>query len=256
MPPTRGKRKSATAVRASSRRRVNPDRRRDQRSRLDHERSSQPDESSRENGSTIMARSALASGRYADRGISRDCGRRDLICAFAARNCRVARVGAAFGLRVESAQIALAASIYADTFAECFPGQPDDGRAVLASGGDGCNYYDALYEFGADPSIWLCPSTRDQPGRLMSYHMNGLIITSQGLSRAAIRETSRTLLVGESGQFTRFDEAYLRPDQEGNYLYDRPQHNHTGGSNATFVDGHVAWYHDNQWDETSFRVIP
>ena len=90
----------------------------------------------------------------------------------------------------------------------------------------------------------------------MSYHMNGLIITKPGLIRSAIPETSRTLLIGESGQHTRFDEAYLRPDQEGNYLYDRPQHNHTNGSNATFVDCHVAWYDDSQWDETSFRVIP
>jgi prepilin-type N-terminal cleavage/methylation domain-containing protein/prepilin-type processing-associated H-X9-DG protein len=153
-------------------------------------------------------------------------------------------------------QIALAASMYADTYADRFPGQPDDGQPVFARGGDGCNYYDILHMFGADPSIWLCPSTSDQPGRLMSYHMNGLIITKQGLKRAAISETSRTLLIGESGEHTRFDEAYLRPDQAGNYLYDRPQHNHTRGSNATFVDGHVAWFADSQWDETSFRVIP
>jgi prepilin-type processing-associated H-X9-DG protein len=48
----------------------------------------------------------------------------------------------------------------------------------------------------------------------------------------------------------------LRPDHQGGYLYDRPQHNHSGGSNATFVDCHVAWYDDDQWNETSFRAIP
>lgn len=153
-------------------------------------------------------------------------------------------------------QIALATSMYADTYREHFPGQPADGLVVLASGGNGRNYYDILQVFAAEPSIWLCPSTRDHPGRLMSYHMNGLIITKDGVSRAAIRQTSQTLLIGESGEHTRFDEAYLRPDQEGGFLYDRPQHNHNTGSNATFVDGHVAWYDDSQWDETSFRVIP
>jgi prepilin-type processing-associated H-X9-DG protein len=55
---------------------------------------------------------------------------------------------------------------------------------------------------------------------------------------------------------TRFDQAYLRPDQRADFLYDRPQHNHSGGSNATFVDCHVAWYDDGQWNETSFRAIP
>jgi prepilin-type processing-associated H-X9-DG protein len=146
--------------------------------------------------------------------------------------------------------------MYADVQGDRFPGQPDDGRAAVAAGGDGRNYYDILRQFSAEPAIWLCPSTWDEPGRLMSYHMNGLIITPTGLRRAKIKESSRTLLIGESGQHTRFDEAYLRPDHEGNYLYDRPQHNHHQGSNATFVDGHVAWYDDSQWTETSFRVAP
>jgi hypothetical protein len=153
-------------------------------------------------------------------------------------------------------QVAFAATMHADVHADRFPGQPDDGRAVLAKGGDGQNYYDILRDFGATPSIWLCPSTLDRPGRLMSYHMNGLIVTKPGLRRAAILESSRTLLIGETGELTRFDEAYLRPDHEGNYLYDRPQHNHHKGSNATFVDCHVTWYDDSQWAETSFRVVP
>jgi prepilin-type processing-associated H-X9-DG protein len=86
--------------------------------------------------------------------------------------------------------------------------------------------------------------------------MNGLIITVSGLKISAIAETSRTLLIGESGQFTRFDEAYLRPDQQGDFLYDRPQQNHHGGSNAAFVDCHVTWYHDSDWDVHSFRAVP
>ena len=37
-----------------------------------------------------------------------------------------------------------------------------------------------------------------------------------GLHLPSEPETSRTLLIGESGEYTRFDEAYLRPDQDGN----------------------------------------
>jgi prepilin-type processing-associated H-X9-DG protein len=104
--------------------------------------------------------------------------------------------------------------------------------------------------------VWLCPSTKDWPGRLMSYHMNGLIITVDGLKSAAVQLPSSTLLIGETGQRTRFDEAYLRPDQNGGYLYDRPQRNHRNGSNATFADGHVQWHHDNQWNSNYFTPFP
>ena len=52
------------------------------------------------------------------------------------------------------------------------------------------------------------------------------------------------------------DLVYLRPDQTGMYLYDRPQLTHKPGSNAGFVDGHVQWYPDTQWDSNSFKVIP
>ena len=90
----------------------------------------------------------------------------------------------------------------------------------------------------------------------MSYHMNGLIVTTNGLQSSAIRRPAQTLLIGETGQHTRFDEAYLRPDQEGGYLYDQPQENHKGGSNAAFVDGHVKWYANSQWTSNSFGVIP
>ncbi len=90
----------------------------------------------------------------------------------------------------------------------------------------------------------------------MSYHMNGLIITTNGLKAMAIAEPSHTLLIAESGNHTRYESAYLRPDQDGRYLYDRPQINHSGGGNATFVDSHVKWYHDSQWNSNSFRAIP
>jgi len=153
-------------------------------------------------------------------------------------------------------QIVLAALIYADENEASFPAQAGDGLPVRAAGGDGKNYYDLLMPLLSDPKIWLCPSSQDKPGRLMSYHMNGLIITTNGLRASAIAEPASTLQIAETGIKARFDEAYLRPDQAGGFLYDRPQRNHKDGSNAGFVDGHVKWYPDSHWDSNSFKAVP
>jgi len=153
-------------------------------------------------------------------------------------------------------QIAFAALLYADEHDDSFPAQPADGALLLANGGDGRNFYDELMPYLGQPQIWLCPSTKPGPGRVMSYHMNGLIITTNGLKSSAISQPSQTLLIGESGQGTRWDLAYLRPDQAGGYLYDRPQIHHSSGCNATFVDAHVLWYADIHWNSNSFRTIP
>ena len=107
-----------------------------------------------------------------------------------------------------------------------------------------------------NPEVWICPSADPGPGRLLAYHMNGLIVTTNGLQAAAIALPSQTLLIAETGIRRLFDQAYLRPDHSAGYLYDRPQQNHSGGSNAGFVDGHVRWYHDIRWDSNSFRAMP
>jgi prepilin-type processing-associated H-X9-DG protein len=127
---------------------------------------------------------------------------------------------------------------------------------VRAVGGDGRNYYDLLMPFVDNPAVWLCPSANQGPGGRMGYHMNGLIITTNGLLSAAIADASQTLLIAETGYRRLYDQAYLRPDHAGGYLYDRPQRNHRDGSNAGFVDGHVQWYPDSQWTSNSFRAIP
>ena len=99
----------------------------------------------------------------------------------------------------------------ADENDDRFAAQPDDGRLVEAAGGDRRNYYDLLMSFGPDPAVWLCPSAHDGPGRLMGYHMNGLIITTNGLPDSAIAEPSQTLLITETGYRRLYDQAYLRP---------------------------------------------
>jgi prepilin-type N-terminal cleavage/methylation domain-containing protein/prepilin-type processing-associated H-X9-DG protein len=152
-------------------------------------------------------------------------------------------------------QVVVAGSMYTTENGDRFPAQPGDGVPVRAVGGDGSNYYDLLMPFLRNPDVWLCPSTESKPGRLMSYHMNGLIITSNGLRDSAISAPSQTLLIGESGH-TRWDNAYLRPNQTGGYLYDRPQVNHNRGGNATFVDCHVMWYNDSRWNSNSFAAYP
>ena len=153
-------------------------------------------------------------------------------------------------------QIILAASMYADEHEGRFPGQPGDGLPVRAVGGDGRNYYALLMPCVNNPRVWLCPSVLPSEKGLLAFHMNGLIITTNGLPATAIAEPSQTLLIAETGFKRLYNLAFLRPDQTGNYLYDRPQRNHSGGSNAGFVDGHVHWYHDGQWTSNSFRVIP
>jgi len=153
-------------------------------------------------------------------------------------------------------QIILAAGMYTDEHEDRFPAQPGDGLPVRAVGGDGRDYYDLLMSYVINPRVWLCPSAQSSPGSLVAFHMNGLIITTNGLPAGAIAEPSQTLLIAETGYQRLYDLAFLRPDQTGNYLYDRPQRNHSGGSNAGFVDGHVRWYQDGQWTSNSFRTIP
>jgi prepilin-type N-terminal cleavage/methylation domain-containing protein/prepilin-type processing-associated H-X9-DG protein len=153
-------------------------------------------------------------------------------------------------------QIALATLLYAQDHEDTFPWQPEDGLLVEALGGHGTNYYDFLIPYLGNPRVWLCASTRDSPGRLMSYHMNGLLITTNGLKSVSVRQPSDTLLIGESGQGTRWNEAHLRPDQTGHPPYDRPQKHHSGGCNAAFVDGHVRWYHDSHWTSNYFTPYP
>jgi prepilin-type N-terminal cleavage/methylation domain-containing protein/prepilin-type processing-associated H-X9-DG protein len=153
-------------------------------------------------------------------------------------------------------QIILAAVLYVDDNDDRYPAQPADGQPVHAVGGDGQNYYDMLEPYLDTPAVWLCPSANEGGGALMGYHMNGLIITTNGLRATAIAEPAQTLLIAETGYRKLYDLAFLRPDHTGDYLYDRPQRNHVGGSNAGFADGHVKWYHDNHWTSNSFRAIP
>lgn len=156
-------------------------------------------------------------------------------------------------------QIALGVFIYSDEHEDTFPAQPGDEIPVRAAGGDGRNYYDLLIPYLNNPQVWDCPSAHLlEPGHVgyMSYHMNGLVITTNGLKTSTVTEPSLTLLMNDAGEKRRWDWAFLRPDQQGVYSYALPISNHKGGGNVTFVDGHVKWFHDRQWNSNSFRERP
>ena len=112
-------------------------------------------------------------------------------------------------------QIVLAAAIYGDENDDRYPAQPADRLPVRAAGGDGRNYYDLLMPFVDNPAVWLCPSANESASGLMGYHMNGLIITTNGLQATAIAEPAQTLLIAETGYRKLYELAYLRPDHTG-----------------------------------------
>jgi len=156
-------------------------------------------------------------------------------------------------------QIALATLMYADDHDDTFPAQPGDGLLVRAVGGDGRNYYDLLEPYLNNLQVWHCPSAyRTAAGHVgyMSYHMNGLVITTNGLKASAVTQPSFTLLMNDAGEKRKWDKAFLRPDQGGGYSYDLPISNHKGGGNVVFVDGHIDWFHDSRWNAISFREAP
>jgi len=138
-------------------------------------------------------------------------------------------------------------------------GSPADGPRVRAAGGDGANYYDLTMPQLGNSNVWLCPSTHVKAAGhvgYMSYHMNGLVITTNGLKIGSVAQPSLTLLMNDAGEKRRWDKAFLRPNQAGGQSYDLPISNHKGGGNVAFVDGHVRWFHDKQWNSNSFREIP
>jgi prepilin-type N-terminal cleavage/methylation domain-containing protein len=153
-------------------------------------------------------------------------------------------------------QIIVASLIYADENEDRLPAQPSDGRLVKAHGGDGLNYYDLLMPQLNNPNVWLCPTSRDGPGTVMAYHMNGLLITTNGLPLSSIEMPSSTMLINDAGNRRRWNEAYLRPNQAGSYGYDTPKILHSGGGNVGMAGSEVVFYRDSQMNSNSLRLTP
>jgi type II secretory pathway pseudopilin PulG len=128
-------------------------------------------------------------------------------------------------------QIALGVFIYANEQEDTFPAQPGDGRPVRAAGGDGKNYYDLLMPDLDNPHVWDCPSahlTAAGGVGYMSYHMNGLVITTNGLKTSAVTQPSFTLLMNDAGEKRRWDRAFLSTGSTRRLLV-RPPHQQSQG---------------------------
>jgi prepilin-type processing-associated H-X9-DG protein len=167
-------------------------------------------------------------------------------------------------LHLQYPTVMLGVFMYADDYEGRLPAQPiassgaADGPPIRAAGGDGTNYYDLTLSY-LSAKVWLCPSTHIlAAGHVgyMSYHMNGLLITPQGLDVAEVSQPAFTVLMNDAGEKRRWDKAFLRPNQAGGQSYDLPISNHRGGGNVGFADGHVSWFHDSQWNSNSFRENP
>jgi prepilin-type N-terminal cleavage/methylation domain-containing protein len=121
-------------------------------------------------------------------------------------------------------QIGLSMAMYMQDYDNTYPAQRGDGMVTMAAGGKEPTYYDALLPYQKNQQIWICPSNTVNPAGdkkavlkppYMGYHMNGNLITKEGLAEAAVAAPSNALLMRESGAGYVYKEAYLRPYRGG-----------------------------------------
>src|SRR5437868_2721825 len=156
-------------------------------------------------------------------------------------------------------QIGISMAMYLQDYDGTYPSQPGDGMKTLAAGGKVGTYYDALQPYEKNQQIWLDPSGStaggDAPLKVpaMTYHMNGNLITKEGLAEAAVAAPSNCLLMRESGAGYPYWEAYLRPYRGGcddtfiaasNTVWrDKGRAGpHKDGYNLLVADTHAKWY--------------
>jgi prepilin-type N-terminal cleavage/methylation domain-containing protein/prepilin-type processing-associated H-X9-DG protein len=153
-----------------------------------------------------------------------------------------------------------------------------DGMALNGTGlanAVGFNYKDRTTPYSKNEQIWLCPTNQPNAGYdtkppNVGYHMNGNVITPEGLSEADIRAPAKLFVLRETGKGLVFPNAYLRPipgscddvinyeNTAGNYMP------HMKGFNLLFADGHAKWYKASQQlglihfpaDETDSTTVP
>jgi prepilin-type N-terminal cleavage/methylation domain-containing protein len=133
-------------------------------------------------------------------------------------------------------QIGLSVAMYIQDYDNTFPSQKGDGMVTMAAGGKEGTYYDALLPYQKNQMIWIDPSGQPNPGDkstlappAMGYHMNGNLITKDGLAEAAVAAPSNCLLMRESGAGFTYQEAWLRP--------------YRGGCDDTFIAAsNQVWY--------------
>jgi prepilin-type N-terminal cleavage/methylation domain-containing protein len=113
-------------------------------------------------------------------------------------------------------QIGIAVAMYTADYDEKFPVQRADGLRIMAAGGKEVTYYDSLAPYIKNAQVWIDPSGQDdKKPPTMGYHMNGNLITRDGLSEAAVAAPANCLLMREFGAGHHAPVSYLRPYRGG-----------------------------------------
>jgi len=148
--------------------------------------------------------------------------------------------------------------MYLQDYDSTYPPQRTDGMVTLAAGGKEGTYYDAFLPYEKNQQIWLCPSAEpNSNGKAglkppaMAYHMNGNVITKDGLAEAAIAAPASCMLMRESGAGIVWFEAWLRPFRggcDGIVDWRKPGTDkngpHMNGYNFLLADTHAKWFTD------------
>ena len=97
-------------------------------------------------------------------------------------------------------QIGIAVAMYTADYDEKYPVQARDAMKIMAAGGKEITVYDALTPYIKNEMVWIDPSGQGvKKPPTMGYHMNGNLITKEGLSEAAVAAPASCLLMREFG---------------------------------------------------------
>jgi prepilin-type N-terminal cleavage/methylation domain-containing protein len=149
-------------------------------------------------------------------------------------------------------QIGISVAMYLQDNDSTYPMQAGDAQFTMAVGGRIPTFYDELLPYSKNGYIWICPSglpdvkyNRAPP--TLGYHMNGNLITKNGLPEAAVAAPSNCLLMREFGGGGHAAIAYLRPYRGGcDDTFYAPTgavaHGpHLGHYNFLVADTHAKW---------------
>src|SRR3954468_10097195 len=113
-------------------------------------------------------------------------------------------------------QIGIATAMYLQDYDNQFPAQRLDAMRIMAAGGKEITYYDALVPYIKNEMVWIDPSGQGiKKPPTMGYHMNGNLITKEGLAEAAVAAPTSCLLMREFGAGWHDSISHLRPYRGG-----------------------------------------
>jgi prepilin-type N-terminal cleavage/methylation domain-containing protein len=129
-------------------------------------------------------------------------------------------------------QIGIAVAMYEADYDSMLPAQGADAMRIMAAGGKEVTYYDALAPYIKNEMVWIDPSGQgDKKPPTMGYHMNGNLITREGLAEAAVAAPANCLLMREFGAGWHDRVAHLRPYRGG------CDDTFCGSNNLVWLDG-------------------